>query len=168
MLEAHDGTRSGKHPRAGLGPFDEDNRVLEIRLEVPPLRGRDAAKAEQVEVRYIDAAPIAMADGEGRARDRAGDTERTRRPANERRLARPKLPGDGDDVARLEVADELCCERFGLRGRVCLCQNNPSWTAGSAVTRARKTGSGGGATSRPRSSGSRAKSDFNTSSMRGV
>ena len=41
--------------RARLGPLDEDDRVVEVRLEIPPLRGGEALEAVEVEVRDLDA-----------------------------------------------------------------------------------------------------------------
>jgi hypothetical protein len=168
VLEQDGDTRRRQDAFARLGPFDEDDRVVEVRLEVSPLGRRDLAEAEEVEVRDVDAPVVAVTDGEGRARDRLRDAEGAARAAHERRLPRAQLARDGDDIAGLEVGRELRRELFGLFGGVGLGQNRPSWTAGSAVTGVRKTGFGGGATSRPSSSGRRAKSDFSTSSMRGV
>jgi hypothetical protein len=50
MLELHLDPRGRKNTGARLRPFDEDNGVVEVRLEVPPLRRRDAAEAKEVEV----------------------------------------------------------------------------------------------------------------------
>jgi len=168
MTQPHRETRRWQNALTGLRPLDERDRVVEVRLEVPPLRSRDVAEAEEVEVRDVDASVIAVTDREGRARDRPGHAERATGAAHERRLAGAQLARDGDDVARLQVGDELGGQLLGLFGRSALGQKRPSWTAGWAVAGVRKTGSGGGATSRPSSSGMRAKSAFRTSSMRGV
>jgi hypothetical protein len=45
-----------------------------------------------------------------------GLVERATRPANERRLSRAELAGDGDDVARPEVGGKPRGHRFGLLG----------------------------------------------------
>src|SRR4051812_6775599 len=106
-----------QHTGRGLGPFDEADRVLEVRLEVTPLRGGDALEPEQIEVGDIRVSGIAVADGEGRARHMCGDTERAAGTADEGRLAAPELSGDGDDVARHELAREPYSDRLGLRRR---------------------------------------------------
>ena len=168
VLESHGRPRGRENAGTGLGPLDEDDRVLEIRLQVPPLRRRDVAEAEEIEVRDVDAPPVPVTDRESGAGDRARHTAGTARTADKGRLPRAELPRDRDDVPRRQPVRELRRELFGLFRRVRLGQKRPSWTAGSAVTAVRKTGSGGGATSRPSSSGSRAKSDLRTSSMRGV
>src|SRR4051794_24404783 len=168
VLEPDADARLRQDAGARLGPFDEDDRIVEVRLEVPPLRGRHVAKAEQVEMRDVDTAVIPVPDRECRARDRLRHAERAACAAHEGRLPGAELARHRDDVARAEVGSELRCELLGLLGGAGLGQKRPSWTAGSAVTGVRKTGCGGGATSRPISSGMRAKSDFSTSSMRGV
>ena len=95
------------------------------------------------------------------------DPERAGGAADERRLAGAELARDRHDVARPQVGGEPGSELLGFFGRVCLDQKRPSWTAGSAAAWATNAG-WGGATSRPMSSGRRAKSAFSTSSIRGV
>ena len=168
VLEPDAQTRRRQDAGAGLGPLDEHDRIVEVRLEVPPLRRRDVAKAEEVEVRDVDATVVPVTDRERRARDRLRHTERAARASHESRLARAELARDGDNVTGLQVGDHARRELLGLCRGVSLAQNKPSWTAGCAVAGVRKTGCGGGVTSRPMSSGMRAKSDFNTSSIRGV
>ena len=146
VLEPHGRTHRREHAGAGLGPLDEDHRILEIRLQVTPLRRRDVAEAEEVEVRHVDAPPVPVTDREGGAGDRARHTEGTARTADKGRLPRAELPRDRDDIPRRQPVRELRRELFGLLRRVRLGQKRPSWTAGSAVTAVRKTGSGGGAT----------------------
>jgi hypothetical protein len=116
----------------------------------------------------IDAPVVAVADRERRARHGLRHAERAARTAHERRLPGAELPGDRDNVADVQVNSELRCELFRLFRGMRLGQKRPSWTAGCAVGALSQTGSGGGATSRPISSGMRAKSDLSTSSMRGV
>jgi hypothetical protein len=48
MLEAHGGARRWQRASSRFRPFDEDDRVVEVGLEVSPLRRRDIAEAEQV------------------------------------------------------------------------------------------------------------------------
>ena len=74
--------------------------VVEVRLEIAPRRLVDALAAREVEVgdRPV-AALVEVRDRERRARDRAGDAERARRAAHERRLAGAELALDVDDGA---------------------------------------------------------------------
>jgi hypothetical protein len=134
VLERHLDARSGNDSGPRLGPFHEDDRIVEIGLEVPPLRGRNAPKAEEVEMRDVDAAGVAVTDRVGRARDRNLDAERAAGTADEGRLSRTELAGDGDDVARPEARRKTCGDLLGLCGGVRLDQNRPSCTAGSATT----------------------------------
>src|SRR5207302_10453691 len=101
--ELHGSARRGENPFPGLGPLHEDDRVVEVRLEIPPLRGRDAAEAEQVEVGDLDAAAVAVADGEGRARHGPLDAEGAAGAAHEGRLAGTELPGARDHVTGLKA-----------------------------------------------------------------
>ena len=118
-----------------LGPLDEADRVLEVGLEIAPLGRRDALEAEEVEVRDVRVAGVAVADGERRARDRCGDAQGAAGAANEGRLAAPELSRDGDDVALDELLRQLGGNRLGfLRRARAKIQNRPSWTAGSAAT----------------------------------
>src|SRR5436190_22116487 len=94
--------------RAGrrLGPFDEADRILEVRLEVAPLRRRETLEAEEVEMGDVGVARVTVADRVGRARDRRRDAERRAGAADEGRLAAAELPGDRHDVADGEPACE--------------------------------------------------------------
>ena len=116
MLDPNGGGRHRQRMRTGLWPFDEHDRVVEVRLEIPPLRGGDVAKAEEVEVRDVHTPVVAVADGEGGARDRLRDAERPGPASDEGRLAGAELAGDGDHVADAEVCGELGGEPLGLRG----------------------------------------------------
>ncbi len=168
VLESHGDSRQRQDAHPGFGPLDEHDGVVEVRLEIPPLGWRDVAKAEEIEVRDVHASVVAVPDRVRRTRHRPRDSERTAGAAHEGGLAGAELAGDGDDVARPEVGCQLCGELFGLGRRARLGQKRPSWTAGSAERVPTYTGSVGGATSRPSNSGNRAKSDFSTSSIRGV
>src|SRR5947209_7810326 len=94
VLQPDGGTCRWQRPRAGLRPFDEHDRILEVGLEVAPLRRRDVAEAEEIEMRDVHTAVVAVTDGERRARHRPADTECTTRTADERRLPRAELAGD--------------------------------------------------------------------------
>jgi hypothetical protein len=50
VLQAYAGSRRRQDPLSGFRPFDEDDRVLEVRLEIPPLRRRDALEPKEIEV----------------------------------------------------------------------------------------------------------------------
>ena len=115
MLEAHLDAWARKGVAAGLRPLDERDRVLEVRLEVAPLRGREPLEAIQVEVGDVLLTPIAMTDRERRARHGRCDPEGSAGASDERRLARTELAGDGDDVTRSEPWREPACDRLGLR-----------------------------------------------------
>jgi hypothetical protein len=100
-----------------LGPFDEADRILEVRLEVAPLCGREALEAEQVEVRDVGITRVAVADGKCRAGDWSLDAERAAGTANERRLAAAELARDGDNVAAAELTRERGGNGLRLVGR---------------------------------------------------
>src|SRR5581483_2930500 len=102
---------------AVLGPFDEGDRAVEVRLEIAPLLRVEARDAVEVEMRDRNRRLVAVPDREGRARDSAGHTERPCRTADERRLSRTELSRDGDDVARGELRREPPRERLRLLRR---------------------------------------------------
>src|SRR5437588_5256417 len=118
VLEPHGGAGRREHAGAGLGPLDEDDRILEVRLQVAPLRRRNVAEAEEIEVRDVDAPPVAVADREGGASDRADHAERAAGAPDEGRLARAELSRDGHDVPGPESGRELRRELFCLCRRV--------------------------------------------------
>ena len=121
MPQTHREARRRQDALPRLRPFDERDRPLEVRLEVSPLRNRDALEAVEVEVRYLDTvAVVAVADRVGGARDALADAKRTARAADESRLAGAELAGDGDDVAGREPPRELRGERLRLLGRMAL------------------------------------------------
>src|SRR5215218_3268083 len=113
----HGRTRRWERARARLRPFDEDDRVLEVRLEIAPLLRRERVKPVQVEVRDVQAAVVAAADRERRARHRPVDAERAARTPDEGRLAGAELPGNRNDVARLQRRGEGCRETLGFLRR---------------------------------------------------
>ena len=59
-----------KKPGASLRPLDESDGVVEVALEVPPLRIGHALEAVKVEMGNVNLTAIEMADGVGRTRDR--------------------------------------------------------------------------------------------------
>src|SRR4051794_31228050 len=87
-------TRRRKPPAPVLGPFDERDRPVEVRLEICPLLGIDRGDAVEVEVRDGYGGVVAVADREGRAGDGLAHPERPRGAADERRLAGAQLAGD--------------------------------------------------------------------------
>src|SRR5919197_2390253 len=119
MRRVHVGqTYLGAHGRQlagrGLGPLDEADRVLEVRLEVAPLGRGHALEAEEIEVRDVRVAWIAIADGEGRARHVGPHPERAASTADEGRLTAPELARDRDDVAGNELARQTRRDFLGL------------------------------------------------------
>ena len=168
--------RRRKHCGAGLRPLDEHDRVLEVRLEVSPLRTGNAREAVEVEVRHVDVAGVAVADREGRARDRRRHAQRATGAAHERRLARTELTRDADDVADDEAPGQGGRDSLGLargdarelaahvrRGRA---EPTPARTASSAAGISSVTA--GSSTVRSSSAGMRAKSSSSTFSIDGV
>src|SRR5690348_1927875 len=116
VLERHRGSHRRQPGARVLGPLDEGNRAIEVRLEVAPVLGAEAPDAVEVEVRDGGVPGVAVADRVGRARDGLADAERAARSTDERRLAGAELAGDRDDVARRERGREPCCERLRLGG----------------------------------------------------
>src|SRR5919106_6580647 len=116
MLEPHGEAGIRERTGAGLRPLHEYDRVLEVRLQVSPLRSREAHEAIEVEMRDVDLAGVAVTDSEGGARDRLGHAESAAGAADERRLPRAELARDRDDVADAEPLGEAGGERLGLPG----------------------------------------------------
>ena len=126
VLEPHGRPRRRENAGPGLRPLDEDDRVLEVRLEVSPFRWRDVAEAEEIEVRDLDSSLVAVADRKRRARDQPRHAERTAGAADEGRLPRAELAGDRDDVAGSQTLREPGRELFSFCRRAGLGQNKPS------------------------------------------
>ncbi len=121
MPQTHREARGGQDALPRLRPLDERDRPVEVRLEISPLRRRDALEAVEVEVGDLDAvAVVPMADRVGRARHALAYSERAARAADEGRLPGAELPGDGDDVAQREPPRELGRERLRLLRRMAL------------------------------------------------
>jgi hypothetical protein len=104
VLESHPRTLRRQRPASGLGPLDEDDGLVEVRLEVAPLGRGEPAEAVKVEMRHVRRAGVAVPDREGRAGDARRDAERTAGAADEGGLPGAELAGDQDDVA----GDEAC------------------------------------------------------------
>src|SRR5947208_3744440 len=100
--------------RSRLGPFDEADCILEIGLQITPLRGRDALESKEIEVGDVRVSGVAVADGEGRARHGHLDPERAAGAANERRLAGAELARDGDHVANQQPAGKPASKALRL------------------------------------------------------
>src|SRR5437660_12873832 len=67
VLEPHGGADRREHAGARRGPRDEDDRILEGRLQGAPRRRRNGAEAAEIEVRDVDAPPVAVAERDGGA-----------------------------------------------------------------------------------------------------
>ena len=114
LVEQPDRDAHGRQrARRRLRPLDEHERVLEVGLEIAPFGRRDRLEAIEIEVRDGDAALVAVADRERRARDRIGDPEGPAGAADEGRLPGAELAGDGDDVAGAQLAREPRRRRLG-------------------------------------------------------
>ena len=64
--------------RPRLGPLDEDNGVLEVRLDVPPLGARHRLEAVEVEMGDLDSTRVYVADRVGRVEASGSDQARSR------------------------------------------------------------------------------------------
>ena len=117
MLEHEGDARRWQGGEARLGPLDERDRVVEVRLEITPLRGTEPDEAVEIEVGDRRRPPIEMADREGGARHRLLDPERPAGSPDEGRLAGAELAADEDDVAGPEQPGEQGTERLGLGRR---------------------------------------------------
>ncbi len=121
MPQTNDVARRRQNVLPRLGPLDEGDRVLEVRLEVSPLGRRHPFEAVEIEVRNLDAvAVVAVADRVRRARHTLTHAKGNARSADERRLAGAELASDGDDVAGLQAPRKLSGERLGRVGRIAL------------------------------------------------
>jgi hypothetical protein len=65
----------------------------------------------------VDAAPVAMADGERRARDRPLNAEGVTGSADQGCLAGAQLAGHGDHVAGIQLRGETGAHRLGFLRR---------------------------------------------------
>jgi hypothetical protein len=119
MPQTHRVARRRQDAGPRFGPFDEHDHVVEVRLEVSPLRRRDSREAVEVEMGDLDAGGVvAVTDRVRRARDALAYSERGARAADEGRLAGTELAGDGDDVANAELRREAGGEGLGLLRRL--------------------------------------------------
>src|SRR5947207_2678817 len=99
LVDVAEGNRhpSPREPVAAvLGPFHEGDGAVEVGLEVTPLFGIEAGDAVQVEVRDGRRGVVSVADRERGAGDGLDDAERPGGAADEGRLPRAELAGDGD------------------------------------------------------------------------
>src|SRR5438128_1213516 len=118
MTKADGVARRRQNAGARLGPLDERDRVLEVRLEVAPLGRGYPLEPVEVEMRHLAAgAVVAMPDRVGRARHALAHAERRTGAAHERRLAAAELARHRNDVAGGEPYCELRRQGLGLLGR---------------------------------------------------
>src|SRR4051812_27639934 len=114
VTEGNDRPRFRQPFAAVLGPFDEGDRPVEVRLEVAPVGCVQAGEAVEVEVGDGRRSVVAVADRERGARDGVGDAECARRAADERRLPRAEVASHGDDVSLPQTRGKSGRERLGL------------------------------------------------------
>ena len=114
VLEQERRARAAGRRQTGVGPLDEGDGVVEVGLEVAPLRRAEPDEPVEVEMSDRCRAPIQMADRERRARHRSLDPERPAGTAHERRLACAELAPEEHDVAGPEERREQAAERLGL------------------------------------------------------
>ena len=117
MLQTHARLLGRKESGSGLRPFDEDDRVLEVLLEVSPLRVRHTVEPIEVEVGDVNRPRVPMPDRVRRARHRALHPQCARRPADEGRLAGAELSLDEHDVTGNEPLGQAGGDSLGLLGR---------------------------------------------------
>lgn len=118
MLEEERDRRRGESSMSCFRPFDERDRTVEVRLDIPPLRVAQAAEPVQVEVRDRGRPLVEMADRERGARDGPVDAERAARPPHERGLASAELAAEKHDVSGHEQPREQGPERLCLGRRM--------------------------------------------------
>ena len=117
MLEQEGNPRHGQSGETCVRPLDESDRVVEVRLEVTPLRSADPDEAVEIEVGDSCCSPVEMPNRKRGARDGLVDAERPAGSPDEGRLACTELAADEDDVAGSEESGELRAERFCLGRR---------------------------------------------------
>jgi hypothetical protein len=112
--ESNDGPRIREPVTSVLGPLDEGDGAVEVRLQVAPLLGIESGDPVQVEVRDRRRSLVTVSDRERRAGDGARHPERSRRPAHERGLPGAQVARDRDDIARGEAFCETSSKRLRL------------------------------------------------------
>src|SRR5688572_30178528 len=117
MPQPHTHPRGRQYAVPGLGPLDEDHGVLEVGLEVAPLRVRDAVEAVEIQVRDVRRARVTVPEGVRRAGHRPRDAELAGRTAHEGGLPGAELSRDRDNVAGLELPGDRSADALGLLGR---------------------------------------------------
>src|SRR6266540_2939016 len=117
MPQAHPRPGGGQNAGGGLRPLHEHDGVVEVRLQIPPLRRRDLLEAEEVEMRDVDRARVAVADRVGGTGHRSGHAEGVRGSADEGGLAGSELSRDCDNVPALELPGEAGRDSLGFGRR---------------------------------------------------
>ena len=103
MLEHEGDPRHGQRGEACIGPLDERDRVVEVRLEVTPLRSADPDEAVEIEMGDGRRPPIEVTDREGRARDGLLDPEGPTGAPDERLILADSADGTLlEDLARAD------------------------------------------------------------------
>ena len=173
VLEGNDRARPREPGAAVLGPLDEGDRAVEVRLEVAPLLRVEAGEPVEVEMGDRNRRLVAVADREGRARDRLDDPERPAAPRTKVVLPAPSSPETATTSPARSVAARRAAERLGLRRRGGDDVHGETARTGRAGPAVRRAAPAAPARARPRaarpsSSGIRAKSSSSTCSIRGV
>ena len=97
-----------------LGPLDEGNRAIEVRLEVAPLLGAEAGHAVEVEMRDGNGRLVAVADREGRARTGPSTPSSRQAPRTNVVLPAPSSPATATTSPGAQLRREPRAERLGL------------------------------------------------------
>src|SRR6266404_4125795 len=96
VCQSHRRAHRRKPGACVLGPLDERNRAIEVRLEVAPILRAEPTDAVEVEMSHRDACCVAVPDRERGARNRLLDAKCTARAADEGRLAGAELARNAD------------------------------------------------------------------------
>ena len=108
---------AGSQSPAVLGPFDEGDRAVEVRLEVAPLLGVEPGEAVEVEVGDGRRRLVAVADRERRARDGPATPSARAAPRTNVVLPAPSSPETATTSPTREPRGEPGGERLRLRRR---------------------------------------------------
>lgn len=97
-------------------PLDEDERVLEIRLQFGPVRLGDDAEAIEIEMRNGHRPRVPMSNRERWARNGRSNAERAAGPTDKCRLPAAQFAGDSHEITHADMLCHFGGDSFGLVG----------------------------------------------------